>query len=197
MATVEMHADVMLIMIKAVRIDAPAYELVELKNTWMKGYPVGVSMMVVRSPRQKAKVMVMIHPRLPLKKADVMMARGRVTAASLISSDMCTAESAPSKVYTGVSNPTMNDSPLDDHPPKLVRVPKTSDAEPRGDNTHNVMSTAKKPRMWMIRTAPSTIGNLLARKELNMMQKATTAMTNKVPCHRSKIYEASLRVMRP
>jgi hypothetical protein len=112
----------------------------------MKGYPVGVSMIVKRSPKQKAKVIVIIHPRAPLKSADVIMARGRVTAASLISSDICTAESAPSKVYTGVSNPTMKDNPLDDHPPRFVIEPKTSDAEARGDRTQREMRTAKNPR---------------------------------------------------
>lgn len=141
--------------------------------------------------------MIALYPRAPLTKTDAIIARGSVTAASLISSDIWTAESAPSKVYTGVSNPTMKESPSDDHPPRLVNVPKTSEAEARGDSIQMGMMTAKKPTMWMIRIMPSTNSSRWARKELKLTQKAVVAMIKSVPCHRSEEYVVSLRVMRP
>jgi hypothetical protein len=68
------------------------------KKTWMNGYPVGDARMVVGSPNVKQKVMVMMNPSVPLMAAEVIMARGSTREASLISSAICTAESAPSKV---------------------------------------------------------------------------------------------------
>jgi hypothetical protein len=54
--------------------------------------------MVVGLPNVKQKVMVMMKPRVPLIAAEVIIARGSTREASLISSAMCTAESAPSRV---------------------------------------------------------------------------------------------------
>lgn len=49
-------------------------------------------------PRVKQKLMTMTNPREPFKLAAQIIARGRVSEASLISSDICAAESAPIRV---------------------------------------------------------------------------------------------------
>jgi len=64
----------------------------------MKGYPVGEKMMSRALPRVKQNVMVMMNPIAPFTVAAVMIALGSTTEASLISSAMCTAESAPIRV---------------------------------------------------------------------------------------------------
>ncbi len=64
----------------------------------MNGYPVGVSRISKTLPRVKQKVIIITNPRDPLIVAAHIMALGSTIEASLISSDMCTAESAPIKV---------------------------------------------------------------------------------------------------
>ena len=49
-------------------------------------------------PRVKQNVITIINPREPLTLAAHIIALGRTIEASLISSDICTAESAPIKV---------------------------------------------------------------------------------------------------
>ena len=93
-----MQADVTLTMRMAVMIEVPALLLVELKNTWMNGYPVGELIAVIMSPTTKQKVMIITKPMAPLTPAAHMMALGSTRDASLISSDICTAESAPKRV---------------------------------------------------------------------------------------------------
>lgn len=148
----------------------------------MKGYPVGVSRISSRFPSVKQKVITMIKPRVPFSEAAQMIALGRTIEASLTSSDMWTAESAPIKVYTGESSPTIKASPVVLHPPRFVNSVNTSEAELFGANTQSGMRTAKKPSRWNANTIFSTIGSLFARKVLKMMQNAVMAMTSKVPC---------------
>lgn len=54
--------------------------------------------MSVTLPKVKLKLMTMTKPRVPFKIAAHKIALGRVREASLISSDMWAAESAPIKV---------------------------------------------------------------------------------------------------
>jgi len=97
-ATVLIQAEVMLTIKIAVMMHVPALLCVTLKKTWIKGYPVGDWMMSKTLPRQKQKVMIMMKPIVPLIPAAHIMALGRTKEASLISSDIWTAESAPMSV---------------------------------------------------------------------------------------------------
>lgn len=138
-------------------------------------------------PMVKQKVMTMIKPSEPLTLAAHTMALGSTMEASLISSDMCTAESAPIRVYTGDNRPTIKARPVLLHPPRFKKPVNTSEAELRGAKTQRGMRTAKKPRIWIISTIPSTMGSRFARKVLKMMQNAVMAITRRVPCHCSKM----------
>lgn len=95
----------------------------------------------------KQKVITITNPKEPFMTAAHMMALGRTIDASLISSDICTAESAPIRVYIGDNRPTMNASPVVFQPPKLENVVNTSTGELRGARTQRGMRTAKNPRI--------------------------------------------------
>ncbi len=111
----------------------------------MNGYPVADWTMSKTLPRQKQNVMIIMKPIVPLMPAAHMIALGRTREASLISSDMCTAESAPMRVYTGESKPTINASPLLFQPPRLRNSVKTSWAGFRGAKIQSGIRTAKNP----------------------------------------------------
>lgn len=117
----------------------------------MKGYPVGVDKMLSKSPRVKIMVTAMIKPMAMFNVTDHMIALGKVTEASLISSavvalratnqttlklesgregeirlHMCTEQSYPIKQLKGVVRPIMADKPVVDQPPLLVNFNRTS-----------------------------------------------------------------------
>lgn len=77
----------------------------------------------------------------------------------------------------------MDANPVVGQPPSLVNLRRTSLAFPRGASTHRGMMTAKSPVIWMMRTMPSTRGNLVASEVLKMIEKAMTAIAKRVPCH--------------
>ena len=60
--------------------------MVVLKKIWIKGYPVALARMLFTSPRVKHRVTSMMNPRTALTVTEVMMAFGKVSDASLISS---------------------------------------------------------------------------------------------------------------
>ena len=133
-------------------------------------------------PRVMQKVIIITNPREPFMLAAHIIAFGRVREASLISSDMCAAESAPIKVYTGERRPTIKATPVVGQPPRFRNCVNTSEGEPRGAKTHRGMRMAKKPNRCITSTIFSTMGSFLARYVLNMMQNAVMAMTKRVPC---------------
>lgn len=133
-------------------------------------------------PRVKQKLITITKPRVPFMLAAHTIAFGRVRDASLTSSDICAAESAPIKVYTGERRPTIKANPVVGQPPRFKNPVNTSEGSLRGAKIHRGMRTAKKPSRCIIRTIPSTMGSLLARNVLNMMQNAVMAMTRRVPC---------------
>ena len=108
-----------------------------------------------------------------------------------------TAQSNPNNEPMGVKRPIMADKPIVGHPPPFEKVIRASVAVARGERTHKVITTARKPIIWMHRTMLSTTGSLLARAVLNITQNAVIAQTSKVPCQRSKPYEGMFRTMRP
>ena len=75
----------------------------------MNGNPNGVCNTVVGtsdgSPRQNKIAISMENPRAPFMPTLKRIARGMTTAAFLISSAMCTAESAPTNAYTAPTRP--------------------------------------------------------------------------------------------
>ena len=97
-------------------------------------------------PRVKQKVITMMNPRVPFRLAAQMIAFGRTIEASLISSDICTAESAPIKVYTGESRPTIKASPVVGQPPRFKNSVNTCEGELRGAKIQSGTRTAKNPR---------------------------------------------------
>ena len=60
------------------RTVAPETDLVALYRTWIWGWPVGVLITVLTSPRQKQKVTSMRKPRMLFTTAVAIMARGSV-----------------------------------------------------------------------------------------------------------------------
>ena len=143
--------------------EVPTFELVAMKKVCTKGITSGFERMVPTSPRQKQKVTSMTKPRVPLIRHVQIIARGSTKEESLISSDMCTAESGPMKEKMGESMPTRQDRPILPQFPPSVNWVKTSSAVLRGANTQRGIRIAKKPQMWKIRTIPSTRGSLFAR----------------------------------
>jgi len=110
---------------------------------------------------------------------------------------MWTTQSNPNKEFIGVRRPIMADRPIEGHPPPFVKVSRASLALDRGDKIHSGTATAKSPIMWMMRTIPSTAGNLFARKVLKTTQNITIAQTIRVPCHRSGTYVGLFRIIKP
>jgi hypothetical protein len=133
-------------------------------------------------PKVMQKVITITNPREPFIPAAHIIAFGRVREASLISSDMWAAESAPIKVYTGERRPTMKANPVVGQPPRFKNCVNTSEGELRGAKTQRGIRTAKKPNRCITSTTFSTMGSFLARNVLNMMQNTVMAMIRRVPC---------------
>lgn len=72
---------------KAVIAVVALTDSVALKNTCIKGIPVGDEITLFKSPRQKQSVMIMIHPRPPLTTVLMIMDLGKILLASWSSSD--------------------------------------------------------------------------------------------------------------
>jgi hypothetical protein len=179
------HPNTAMIVVIDARAVAPEMDCVALYMIWMWGCPVGVMMALSTSPRQKQKVTSMRKPKLLLTTAVQIMARGSVCEASFSSSDMWVAASAPRREKIGESCPTSTDRPTLPHPALSWNPPKTSLDGLRGPRTHMVMNMAKNPKMCRTKTIPSTSGSLRANSVLKRIENVATAITRRVPCHRS------------
>ena len=90
------------------------------------------------------------------------------------------------RAVSGAVSPIIEDKPVVGQPPLFSKFNRTSDAFPRGDNTHIGMKTAKNPAKCRIRMQPSTKGSRTARNVLKKMAKSMTAIVSRVACHASK-----------
>ena len=114
-------------------------------------------------PKVKQKVTSIAKPRVPFRTAVHIIASGNIREASLISSDMCVAESGPMKEKTGESIPIRQDRPMLPQLPPSVNWVNTAEAVLRGARTQSGTKMAKKPQMCSTRTIPSTNGSRFAR----------------------------------
>jgi hypothetical protein len=150
----------------------------------MYGCPVGVSITLSKSPRVMQKVIINTRPNAPLMNVVQIMVLGICLDASLSSSDMWTAASAPNNGIITARMPIRAEVASLFQPPKLLNVVKTAAASPRGPRTQRVTITAKKPKTWIMRTIPSIKGSFFARKVLKKTENEATAQVRSVPCHR-------------
>ncbi|KAE8159231.1 hypothetical protein BDV40DRAFT_273702 [Aspergillus tamarii] len=98
----------------------------------------------IASPRT-SPITSMRNPAQSLMRTEVIIAFGRVSDASLISSDMYTAQSYPIRAVIVVENPTNVAVPVLFHPPPLLNSVKTCWALLRGARTQSGMIMAKSP----------------------------------------------------
>lgn len=131
----------------AVITEVPTFELVAMKKVCTKGITSGLERMSSTFPMQKQNVTSMTKPRVPLRRQVQTIARGSTKEESLISSDMCTAESGPMKEKIGESIPTRQDRPILPQFPPSVNCVKTASAVLRGANTQRGIRMAKNPQI--------------------------------------------------
>ena len=112
-------------------------------------------------------------------------------------SHICTPQSKPSMDTMEVDRPTITDVPVLLHPPPLLNSVKTALAVFLGASTHNGITMANRPTIWIISISPSTIGSFLAKNVLKTIAKEVIAMTSMVPCQRSKTYVGSFKMIKP
>lgn len=86
--TLVIHPHIVRMIRIPVMIEVPTCEFVAMKKTWTKGIMSGFERIVSTSPRQKQNVTSMPKPRVPLRIAVHIIARGKTVEASLISSDI-------------------------------------------------------------------------------------------------------------
>ena len=127
--------------------EAPTCDFVVLWKTWMKGIISGFDKIFSTSPRQKQKVTSITKPREPFNAAVHIMAKGSVREASLISSDMCVAESGPMREKIGESMPTRQDRPMLPQLPPSVNWVNTIEAGFRGARIQRAITITKKPQI--------------------------------------------------
>lgn len=149
----------------------------------------------------KQSVTISVKTRVTFNITLPIMARGRIMEASLISSDMCTEQSYPTRTAIGASSPIMEPRPVLDQPPSLVKLRSASAALRRGAVAQSVMTIAKKPEICTTRAMPSVLsqrclhphlipnnlpmsGNFEANTVLNEIVKNTVAIASRVPCQR-------------
>lgn len=90
------------------------------------------------------------------------------------------------RAVSGAVSPIIEDKPVVGQPPLFSKLSRTSDALPRGDNTHIGTKTAKNPAKCKMRIQPSTNGSRTARNVLKKMAKSMIAIVSRVACHASK-----------
>lgn len=147
---------------KTIMIDvnalAAAIDLVPLENTSMNAKPVGVLRAASISPRQNKNVRSIPKPMAPLIARLEIITLGKVLEASLNSSDMCVAASAPRRESTGTIIPTRQDTPVLLHP-LLLNVVKTSLELFFGARARSGTMMPKKPAVCRNSAPFSTAGS--------------------------------------
>lgn len=143
----------------------------------------GVSSIAEGSVIVKQSVRTATYPSTILTTTPQKIDLGSVSEASLISSDICTAQSKPSMDPRGVNKPIIVARPTVGQLPPLKKSSKATRALFfEGAITSRGMMMAKRPKMWITRMIISIIGSCLAIAVLKMMANVTTAMTRRVPC---------------
>lgn len=121
-----------------------------------------------------------MKPELPLKINVHTIANGITREASRTSSDICTAESPPSKEVTDVVRPTRNESPVLGQPALFSILVQTSLLGAWGAVTQSTMRTTKNPTMCTHSTIASTSGSFRTRAVLKKMQTTAAAIARSV-----------------
>ena len=75
----------------------------------------------------------------------------------------------------------MKDTPVVVQPPPLSNSVNTIAAVFRGAKVHKVIVIAKRPKICMNKTNPSTRGSFLAKYELKRIENVATAIHKSVP----------------
>lgn len=90
------------------------------------------------------------------------------------------------KAKMGVREPTRQDSPMLPQPPPSVNVKKTELALGRVELpiTQSVMTTARKPAVWMKKAKIWTCASFWEKTELKRIAIVTTRMMRSVSCQR-------------